>query len=196
MDYSSTRWEEFLNPDVLRPKLISASIYLAAFELLKDAIIERIETFFTDGYGPEGNVVSPEYEKEVLSIHKSRVRASLEWLKEQDAISDQDIDAFNSIRTCRNDVAHEMPKFLVGDVAVNFSQQFELMVTLLRKIEVWWIVNFEIPISPEFRDMEIDESGIVPGPLMTLQVMLDIALGDPEKASYYYDELRKRRSES
>lgn len=45
MDNSSTRWEDFLNPDVLRPKLISASIYLAAFELLKDAIIERIEDF-------------------------------------------------------------------------------------------------------------------------------------------------------
>lgn len=88
-----------------------------------------------------------------------------------------------------------MPKFLVGDSAVNFSRQFQLMVELLRKIEVWWIVNFEISISPEFCDAEVDENGIIPGPLMTLQIMLDIALGDPEKASAYYDELRKQRSE-
>ena len=123
------------------------------------------------------------------------MRASLEWLKGHDAISNQDIDDFNSIRVCRNEVAHEMPKFLVGDSAVNFSRQFQLMVELLRKIEVWWIVNFEISISPEFCDAEVDENGIIPGPLMTLQIMLDIALGDPEKASAYYDELRKQRSE-
>lgn len=142
MDNSSTRWENFLNPDVLRPRLISASIYLAAFELLKDAIIERIEDFFTDSYGPKGNVVSSQYQTEVLARQKSKVGASLEWLKDHNAISNEDIDDFNSIRVCRNEVAHEMPKFLVGDSAVNFSRQFELMVGLLRKIEVWWIVNF------------------------------------------------------
>jgi len=29
------RWEEFLDPDNMRPKLIVASIFIAAFELLK-----------------------------------------------------------------------------------------------------------------------------------------------------------------
>ena len=81
MNESSRRWEDFLNPEILRTKLISASIYLAAFEILKDSIIERIETFFTDGFGPQGHILSPEYEIEVKSRHKSKVRASLEWLK-------------------------------------------------------------------------------------------------------------------
>ncbi|MBN7769829.1 hypothetical protein KUV44_17620 [Marinobacter daepoensis] len=196
MSESSRRWEDFLNPEILKTKLISASIYLAAFEILKDSIIERIETFFTDGFGPQGNILSPEYETEVKSIHKSKVRASLEWLKEQEAITAEDIEAFDKIRESRNEVAHEMPNLLGGESSVDFAQQFERMVALLRKIEVWWIVNFELAINPDFQDAEIDEDGIIPGPLLTLQLMLEIALGDPEKASYYYDEFRKRSNKS
>jgi len=91
MSESSRRWEDFLNPEILKTKLISASIYLAAFEILKASIIERIETFFTDGFGPQGNILSPEYAVEVKSRHKSKVRASLEWLKAQEAITAEDI---------------------------------------------------------------------------------------------------------
>lgn len=196
MRESSRRWEDFLNPEILKTKLISASIYLAAFEILKDSIIERIETFFTDGCGPQGNILSPKYETEVKSRHKSKVRASLEWLKEQEAITAEDIEAFDKIRESRNEVAHEMPNLLGGESFVKFAQQFEQMVALLRKIEVWWIVNVELDINPDFRDAVIDEDGIIPGPLLTLQLMLEVALGDPDKASYYYDEFRKRSNKS
>ena len=39
--------EDFLNPEILRPKLIVASIYITAFELLKSTIVERIRSFYT-----------------------------------------------------------------------------------------------------------------------------------------------------
>jgi hypothetical protein len=35
-------WDHFLNPEILRPKLISVSLYLTAFEMLKQSIVERI----------------------------------------------------------------------------------------------------------------------------------------------------------
>jgi hypothetical protein len=196
MSESLNRWEDFLNPEILKTKLISASIYLAAFEILKDSIIERIETFFSDGFGPQGNILSPDYTIQVKSRHKSKVKASLEWLKEQGAITNEDIEVFDNIRESRNEVAHEMPNLLGGDSSVNFGQQFERMVALLKKVEVWWIVNFELAIDPDSRDAEIDQSGIIPGPLLTLQLMLEIALGDPEKAFYYYDEFRKQNNSS
>lgn len=192
MSELSKKWEEFLNPETLKTKLILASIYLAAFEILKGSVIGRIETFFTDGFGPQGNILSPEYAVEVESKHKSKVRASLEWLKEQGAITSEDIEVFDKIREARNEVAHEMPSLLSGDNPVDFIQQLEQMVVLLRKIEVWWIMNFELAINSDFREAEIDEDRIMPGPLLALQLILEIALEDSEKASYYYDEFRKR----
>ena len=52
-------WEDFLNPDVVRPVLISASIYIAGFEALKDAIIGRIRDFFSYGFDESGDKISP-----------------------------------------------------------------------------------------------------------------------------------------
>lgn len=42
----------------------------------------------------------------------------------------------------------------------DFTQCFEEMVALLRQIELWWIVNVEIPTNPNLDGEEIDESGI------------------------------------
>jgi hypothetical protein len=67
------------------------------------------------------------------------------------------------------------------------------MVTLLDKIERGWIVNVEIPTNPDFtsKEEDIDENGIIPGPIMSLRMMLDVALGSDETASYYINEFKK-----
>ncbi len=75
----------------------------------------------------------------------------------------------------------------------DFANRFNGMVALLDKIERWWIINVEIPTNPVFdrkRD-EIDESGIVPGPILSLQMMFDIALGSDETAKFYINEFKK-----
>lgn len=191
MNDSASEWEEFLDPELLRGKLISASIYLAAFELLTDSIIGRIGTFFTEGFDVNGPIISSEYKAEVLSRNRSRLHASLSWLREQDAIDDNDLKAFEVIKKCRNTVAHELPQIIGGNAQADYLAQFPIMIALLKKIEVWWIINFEVPINPDLDDADIDEAGIMPGPVITLQVMLDIALGSPEEASRYFNEFKK-----
>ena len=191
MKDTTESWKTFVTPDILRSKLISASIYLAAFEILKESIVEHLENFFSNGFDTTGPLASPKYATEVLSRNKSPVYASLSWLKEQGAIDDVDIAAYENIKKCRNQVAHELPKIIAGNNYVDFLEQFPIMVSLLKKIEVWWIVNVEIPTHPDFADAEVDEDGIIPGPVWTLQIMLDVALGDPEKASYYLEQFKK-----
>lgn len=193
MSDTTNRWEEFLDPELLRGKLISASIYLAAYELLVDSIVERIKGFFAECFNAERPLISQKYKTEVLSRNTSRVYASLSWLQEHDVIDGKDLEAFESIKKCRNEVAHELPRIIAGESKLAFLEQFPVMVALLRKIEVWWIVNLEIPINDDLAEKEIDEAGIVPGPVLNLQLMVDIALGDPDKATYYLNEFRKRR---
>lgn len=193
MSDATTKWEEFLNPELLRGKLISASIYIATFEFLVDSIVERIKSFFINGFDANGPLISPEYKTEVLSRNTSRIYALLSWLQEQNAIDSKDVQAFDKIKKYRNEVAHELPKIISGETGIAFLEQFPVMVSLLKKIEVWWIVNLEIPINPDLADAEIDETGIVPGPVWTLQLMIDLALAEPEKANYYLNEFKKRR---
>jgi hypothetical protein len=73
-----------------------------------------------------------------------------------------------------------------------FDERFSEMVALLRKVEAWWITNVEIPTNPDFDGQEVDEDGITLGPIMTIQLLRDIALGDEKRSKYYYDEFRRR----
>jgi hypothetical protein len=192
------RWEEFLNPDVLRPRLISAAIYIAGYEALKDAIVTRIREFFCHGFDESGDTIDPEYQSKVLSRNKSTLYASLDWLKnDMKAIDDADIGAFDRVKTCRNLLSHKLFSFLGSEgLPPDFEQCFHEMVALLHKIDVWWIKNVEIPTNPDFDGKEIDYGGIRSGRVMGLQLLCDIALGDPHKSRFYYEQFRKGPMES
>jgi hypothetical protein len=186
-------WEEFLNPKGLRPRLIAASIYIAGFEVLKDVVVGRIRDFFWTGFDESGDKIDPKYSSDVLARNKSPVYASLDWLKAMDVISDADVHVFNRAKDCRNTLAHDLLSTLGSQgLPDEFDERFAEMVTLLRKIEVWWITNVEIPANPDFDGQEVDEDGIVPGPMMTIQLLRDIALGDEKQSQHYYDEFRRR----
>jgi len=185
-------WEHFLNPEVLRPNLIIASLYIAAFELLKSTIVDRIRSFYFIGFDQNGLRIDPEYQTEVLSRNRSPVYASLEWLKESHAIDDNDIVVFERVKKCRNDFAHAIAGMLMNGLPSDLPARFSEMVSLLDKIERWWIVNVEIATDPQFDGQEIDEQGIIPGPVIGLRLMMDIALGSDEESRKYLDEFMRR----
>jgi hypothetical protein len=147
---NQAKWERFLDPGVLRPNLILASLYIAAFEVLKNSIVERLRDFYVSGWDQNGLIISPEYQDEVLSRDKSPTYASLKWLKESEVINDDDVEKFNKIKSCRNLLAHEITKMLMEGLPSDFLERFNDMVALLDKMERWWIVNAEIPTNPDF----------------------------------------------
>lgn len=182
------RYENFLNPAILRQRLIIGSLYIAAFEVLKTSIISRIKEFFT-----HWDDVDPKYQSDVLSKDRSPVYASLAWLKEMNAISDGDVAVFNQVKEFRNEVAHEIIRMVAEEFPPFWEERFTNLISLVDKIERWWVVNFEIPINPDFDGQEIDEEGIIPGPVAWLKIMFTVALGNEEEASTYFNEIIKYR---
>lgn len=191
---SLDKWERFLTPEVLRANLIMASLYIAAFEMLKNTIIDRIRNYHIIGHDGNDWIIDQKYEESVLRRNRSPVYASLDWLKEMGAITDGDITVFARVKECRNELAHEITRMLMDGLPNNFSERFEELVALLEKIEKWWIVNVEIPINPDLaeRGGEIDEQNIVPGPIICLHLMLKIALGSDEDAYSYIREFKRQ----
>jgi len=172
--------EDFLNPEIVRPKLIVASVYIAAYEVLKSTIVQRIKSFYTlGGIYKEDH---PKYQSEVLSRNRSPVYASLDWLRESHAIDDNDITAFERVKKCRNDFAHTMTEMLMGELPFDFATRFSEMIASLDKIEKWRIVNVDIATDPKFDGEQVDEGNIIPGPIMALRALMDVALGSDEEA--------------
>lgn len=188
----SERWENFLNPETLKGNMIVASLYITAFELLKQSIIDRIKEFYTFGFDQNGPIVDEKHINEVLNKKKGPLYSSLSWLKDHNVIDEDDLNNFEGIKRLRNKMAHELMSFLGGNEQPDLAKNFNNMVNILHKIETWWMVNVEIPTDPDLYDNDIEIDNITPGSIITLRLMVDIALGSDEKASYYYNEFIKR----
>ncbi|MFC5522395.1 hypothetical protein [Polaromonas jejuensis] len=192
MSAHEERWERFLDPDVVRPSLFMATMFITTFEILKNSIVDRIRDFYSIGWSEEGSTVSPKYEANVLARNKSTVYASLNWLLEHQAINDEDLKTFELLKKTRNLLAHQLFAVVTGQAESNHTDQFHVLVELLRKIEVWWVVNVEIPTNPDYADAEVDEEGIVPGAILSLQMLLEVAGGNTELLEAWRRERAKR----
>lgn len=187
-------WEKFLHPETLRGNLIAVALFISAFEMFKRRVIEKPETFFTNGFDQNGLIINERYKIEVLSKSKSRLYASLLWFKEMGAIDDIDMQAFDTIRKHRNEVVHELMDFLSNPKHNLNPNIFQSLVTLLAKIERWWLLNFEMEINPDIVPDSVNVEDVIPGPIWSLQLMLDIALGNEPEEGYYYNALKKKHT--
>ncbi len=135
-------WVKFLNPESLRGNLIGASLFLTAYETLKSTIINQIRNFYTNGFDENGFIIDETYKVKVLSLDKSPLRASLLWLKEHDVIKDSDLDLVDRIREHRNELAHDLGKFISdADAEINV-RLLEGIYDLTSKIDRWWILGY------------------------------------------------------
>lgn len=183
-------WENILNPQLLKTNLIAASLYITAFETLKGRIIDRLKDFFLE-WDENGNLKpSNEYKTEVLDRNRNVLYASLLWHVDMEVINLKDLESFERIKSYRNLLAHELPSFIVRGVTSEYELNFSEMITLLSKIETWWIANFEIPVNADFDGVEIDTDSIIPGSVLMLNLMLKLALGSDEEALELYNSIR------
>jgi hypothetical protein len=157
---TTASWLKLLNPDSLKKSLIQTSLYITCWEMLKEAIIDQPRGFYSHEWKDGDMVPSPRYATEVLSLDRNVLMASAVWFKERDAISDSDIQTIRDLRSHRNEIAHELPKFIAStdsNVQLNF---LNAILYLTQKIDKWWIQNIEIPTNPDFDGRQLSEQDL------------------------------------
>lgn len=179
------RWARFLDPEVVRTELFSALMFITTFEILKDSAVERLRDFYSIGFDHTGPTVAPDYQAKVLSRGKSPLYASLDWLREEGAVDHDDLTLFEEMKKIRNRLAHELFAVVTGQVESDHARRLDELLALLRKIEVWWVVNVEIPTNPDYDGQEVDEAGIVPGAILGLEILVRVASGDATLLEHY-----------
>ncbi|BCT87619.1 DUF4145 domain-containing protein [Acinetobacter variabilis] len=108
MDYRE-QWENFLNPEVFKDRLINISMYITIYEMLKDSIINRLKDFYAMTLiGAKDLEGEEEYRTKVLSRHKNHLYASISWLIENGVINKEDKENIEALKSYRNYLAHEM----------------------------------------------------------------------------------------
>jgi len=179
------QWEDLLTPSVMQERLVSASLFITAFEMLKESIIGRLKDFYCIGFTADGITTSPDYERKVLSLNKSPLYASLRWLTDAEAVDQKDVDVFEQLKQLRNSLAHELPEIVLTGKDVALMDNMQALMNLMRKIEVWWVVNVEIATNPDFAGTEINPDEITPGPILMMQIMFEVLSGNDALREHY-----------
>lgn len=183
----SQQWKNIFDKDILRGSVNIIALYITVYELLEDTIISRPKDFYT--IVEFDDRAKQQYEQEVLALYRKdacpgldtknkALTASLLWFKSSGAIDDHDIQIFTESRKLRNKITHEMYGAIVeGGSAI--AEQFALLYYLFCKIERWWVLEIEVPITDEIpADAEIDVNGVMSGNMVVLNVIMDILMND------------------
>lgn len=186
-------WDKFLHPEMLRANLIAASIFITSYEILKGSIIDQIRSFYTHAFDENGPIVSESYEAKVLALDSKRnvFRASVAWLKAKGVIDAADAQSILDLTDHRNQLAHQLPKFLAESGKDVELARLETLVALVSKIDRWWIVNVELAIRDDIDPEQVRPEGIMSGNMIFLQLLMTTAAG--ANSNELYDEWLKQR---
>lgn len=160
-------------------------MFIVTFEMLKDSAIDRLRDFYAIGFDQNGTTIASEYQEKVLNRHRSPLYASFDWLREHGALDQVELYRFEELKRTRNKLVHELFAVVTGQTESDHSTRLDELVSLLRKIEVWWVMNLEVPTNPDYDGQEVDESGIVPGSILALQMLVEVASGNTSLLEHY-----------
>ena len=194
METEVDKWINFLKPENLKGNLISCALFIAIYESLKDYIIEEVKSFYCNGFVDQEFTYSAEYRTDVLERNPSPFFATLYWLKDQGAINDNEIELVQKLKKYRNRLSHEMMQLVFDAAFDDFPENLSSLMALRIKIERWWVINIEIPTSPDIDStIDINEESIQTSSQILYRVIMDILSGDEETANYYYREFSKKK---
>lgn len=195
-NHADDSWAKFLNPTALRDNLIAASIFVTSYEILKSSIIEQIKSFYTHGFDKTGPIVSESYKAKVLALDAkgNHFRASIVWLKANNVIDANDDQMITELTQHRNDVAHNLPKFLSDAGRDVELARLNDLVEIVTKIDRWWIINVELAIQNEIDPINVITDRIMSGNMLFLRILLTTASG--AGSTEIYEEYLKQREAS
>jgi hypothetical protein len=177
-------YEKFFDPKRLRQNLLLGALYLATFEVLKTIIIEDLISFFAFGnYDQDGKPLRTErYRAELakhgFKQHHDEYKASCLWLKDMEAVGDEEYAKLLEIRAHRNQIAHELPSVLLdAKLEVNVGLLVEVR-NLIHKLDQWWFENVEMDINPDLHGKTFDELGFVSGRMAFIDHVISNAVQD------------------
>lgn len=188
----SNYWENLLNPQTLKRNLIKTSMFITAFELLKDRVIKYPKSLFCDDFDSEGWMINENYQIKILSRNKSPLYASLDWFAEMETISETDIEIFNKLKHYRNKLTHEMTDIISQGIdEEEYYKLFSNLIFFFEKIDKWWILNFELAIDSDIEMEHVNENSVLSGSVLMLKVMLDLVFSDEGESWKYYNDFVK-----
>ncbi len=173
-DAYTKRLQDKIQPENVATALVRAGALLTGYELIKTAIIDEVKGFFVQGFDEDRLIYSKDYERKVLPLGKNAFEASVNWLIQMEALTQDQADSLDAIRSHRHELAHELARFIVDpDADVSVDRLTELQ-GIMRSLDRFW-GGINIDTNPDFDGADVDRDNIVSGSGALLTYLLQIA---------------------
>lgn len=138
----------------MRLLLQLSGLYLVAYELVRNGVIEGVRGFFCNGFDQDGLIYSVEY-TQIRSSRKHELDACLWWLVDKDVLTQDQADSVTTLRNERNRVAHELPRLFV-DPSFRLDENALLDARdVLKRLAVFF-GGINADTNPDFDSIEVD----------------------------------------
>lgn len=165
--------DEFLqnisDKDTIQNHLTFMALYIALYENFTTMFVEKVRFFLCEPSIQNGKLEHNEsqlYREKIKNRvvddkgNKDILKATMLWLQDEGAMSEQDYSDFLEIKSIRNTYAHEMARLIVEGVPLDDMHWLIKLLGLYGKLDKWWINEIEIPISGEFPPGTYDENSV------------------------------------
>jgi len=163
-----------LHPDAVRLAMVRAGAVLTGYELVRAQIVDGVRGFYLTGFDEHGLTYSRGYDVEVLTLAKNPVRASLLWLQEHDALTAEQVEAFEGVRRHRHEVAHELARFIADPEADVDLDRLRDLRDCCRSLDRFFGA-FEVAANPEFDNVDVDLDAVRSGTTLLLGYLFELA---------------------
>lgn len=177
------RLRDKLEPANLRATMAFAGLYQITSEMIRHAVIEKVRDFYwidAEGNSALRGANQKRYQDEVLSLARKEFPASLKWLVQSKAITQAQADRLGVIQAHRNDLTHELVRYMVD---VDADPDIELLGeahAVLKDLHRFWI-DIELSSGGFFladgnvvdQFDEVDPDEIMPASLMLLRQCIE-----------------------
>ncbi|GAA1861191.1 hypothetical protein GCM10009715_05820 [Paeniglutamicibacter psychrophenolicus] len=177
------RVKEKLKPAVIRSTMTYAGLFQLTHQLIELAVVGKVKShygfvdftgphFWMDDFGGERD-----YKEEVLKLSpKNKFLASVQWLLQQGGLTRQQADQLREIYDHRNDLAHELTKYIIDvDHEPNYSLLGDALI-ILRDLDRFWMskeagaVSFDVTEESDLDDVQSGTSVVLS---LCLQACID-----------------------
>lgn len=169
-----------LQPANLRATMAFAGLYQITSEMIRHAVIDKVRDFYRIDFEGDGAMSAgdrEQYRLQVLSLDRSEFTASLLWLVNSKAITQTQADRLRAVHAHRNELTHEIVKYMVDADADPDIGLFAEALSILKDLHRFWIDvelsagGFFLPDGTTVDDVDPDE--VTPASLMVLQQCID-----------------------
>ena len=196
--------ERICDKESLQVQLSFMALFIGMFEFMKDTLLSRVESFLcsemTQNEDGEwvyihSDTYKSKIEKRYVNgrIVKDRLRNTVLWFKDAEAITDDDFELFCKLRDKRNSYAHNMAQHIWDGLPEQDAKGLLDLLDLYIKLDKWWINEIEIPISGEFAPGNYDEDSVESLALLAFKMMITTLFGG--KSEEYLEMIQKLRDQ-